>query len=304
MKSDSPKRCSGHIREKRIERAARLAVCSILLAGMIGTLAISVLVTNEVVQTDAAPVSGEAIQPYYMTEEYAEMKRREQAESKKEAQAIRESIEAYEEEQQRKAEEESAAMQESYEEEYPAVEVEPPEDLKYPFNTMSQDWSKADLEGFVPYEIPEDFSTYGGYFPKVMQVYLYCICRDMGFEYPVAIAMIEQESGYKYNAVGSSNDTGYFQIIPKHNAERMERLGATDMLNPYHNALVAVDLMTELLDKYDGNMKMALTAYNCGPTGAYRHYFSAGLESNGYARSVLKRAERIRKEMQDAAEDR
>lgn len=84
MKSDSPKRCSGHIREKRIEKTARLVACSILGVGMIGTLALSVSATNEVVQTDAAPVSGEAIQPYYMTEEYAEMKRQEQAEAKKE----------------------------------------------------------------------------------------------------------------------------------------------------------------------------------------------------------------------------
>ena len=267
-------------------------------------LCLSTSAASDMVEADASPVP-ERITPYYMTEEYAEMKRQEQIEAEAEANALRASIEAYEEEQQRKAEEEFRAMQESYSEYYeePQIEVEQPEELSYPFNTMSQDWGSCDLEGFVFYEIPKEYADYGGYLPKVMQAFLYSICRDMGYDYPTALAQIEQETGYQWDCVGAANDTGYFQVIAKYHKERMERLDLTDAMNPYQNSLIAVDYMVELLDKYDGNLKKALTAYNCGPDGAYRNYFSAGVEVNGYAKSVLKRAERIRKELEDAAED-
>lgn len=254
------------------------------------------------VEADASSVVSESVTPYYMTEEYAEMKRREQNKAEAEANDLRESIEAYQEKQQRRAEKEFRDMRDHYDEE-PQIEVEKPEELPYPFSTMSQDWGACDLEGFVYYEIPKDYADYGGYLPKVMQVFLYCICRDMGYDYPTALAQIEQETGYQWDCVGAANDTGYFQVIAKYHKERMERLDLTDAMSPYQNSLIAVDYMVELLDKYDGNIEKALTAYNCGPDGAYRNYFSAGVEANGYAKSVLKRADRIRKELEDAAED-
>lgn len=185
--------------------------------------------------------------------------------------------------------------------EYQEMKRKEEEELPYPFNT-APDICEADLEGFVYYEIPEEYSDYGGYLPRAMQEYLYSICQDAGYDYPTALAQIEKESAYHYDCIGAAGDTGYFQVIPKYHIERMEKLYATDMLNPYQNALVAIDYMAELLDKYDGNVSKALTAYNCGPGGAYKYYFSAGVDANSYAKAVLKKAERIRKQLKKNGE--
>ena len=53
----------------------------------------------------------------------------------------------------------------------------------------------------------------------------------------------------------------------------------------------------ELLKKYDGDYKKALTAYRWGATGAYRDYFSKGQESCAYADTVMERAGRIKKQL-------
>lgn len=289
LKGDIPRRFLKRISVKPTGRIGQFAAYSILT----GVMAVSAITAGTGTDTVAPAQASETETPYYMTQEYEDMKRREQEEARAEAEALRKSIEEYQEEQERKAEEDFKAMQEELHETVDVGAEEEP----YPFNTMSQDWGTDDVEGFVFYEIPDEYSSDGGYFPEVMQVYLWCICRDMGMDYEVAVAMIEQESGYHYDEVGRASDSGYFQVVPKYHKERMKRLEATDMLNPYQNALVAVDYMAELLDKYDGNIKKALTAYNYGPEGAYKYFFSAGVDANSYAKSVLKRAERIRREL-------
>lgn len=294
LKGDIPKRCLRRISGKPTGRIGRFAACSILT----GVVAVSVISIGTGTDEAAPAQETEAITPYYMTQEYQDMKRQEQEEAQAEAEALRRSIEEYQAEQERKAEEEFKAMQDELHETVDVGAKEEP----YPFNTMSQDWGADDIEGFVFYEIPKEYENEGGYFPEVMQVYLWCVCRDMGMDYPTAVAMIEQESGYQYDEIGKASDSGYFQVVPKYHKERMKRLNATDMLNPYQNSLVAIDYMVELLDKYDGNMKKALTAYNYGPDGAYKYFFSAGVDANAYAKSVLKKVDRIRREL-NAAKD-
>ena len=50
------------------------------------------------------------------------------------------------------------------------------------FDTMSADWG-GEEDGFVLYEIPEEYSRTGGYFPEKMQVYTYCVCKQYGVRY-------------------------------------------------------------------------------------------------------------------------
>lgn len=294
LKGDIPKRCLRRISGRLTGRVGRFAAFSILT----GTVIASTIAIGSGTDEAAPSQAVDEIIPYYMTQEYQDMKRQEQEEANAEAEALRKSIEDYRAEQERIAEEEFKAMQDGL---YQTADVGADEE-PYPFNTMSQDWGADDIEGFIFYEIPEEYALEGGYFPEVMQVYLWCVCRDMGMDYPTAVAMIEQESGYQYDEIGNASDSGYFQVVPKYHKDRMKRLRATDMLNPYQNALVAIDYMVELLDKYGGSYKKALTAYNYGPEGAYKYFFSAGVDANDYAKSVLKKADRIRREL-DAAKD-
>ena len=288
MKSDTRRQSSRSTRGRLTENILRYAALSILTTSVVGTIVIAAPASSDMMVAygdEAATYT-----PYYMTEEYQEMKRQEQIEAEREAETLKKEMEEYQEEQEKKAEAKLKMARVEFAE------------VPYPFNTMSQDWGAGDIEGFVYYEIPKEYSCEGGYFPEVMQVYLWCICRDMGVDYPTAIAMIEQETGYKYDCIGAANDTGYFQVIEEFHKERMKMLEVDDLLNPYQNALVAMDFMAELLDDYDGNYAKALTAYNCGKGGAYKYYFSAGVDANPHAKKVLKKAERISSEL-NAAEN-
>lgn len=176
------------------------------------------------------------------------------------------------------------------------TEAEPVEVYKYPFNTMSQDWEAEQLEGFKEYTIPEDYKNTGGEFPLVMQQYLWITCEQCGFDYATALVVVEMESGYKWDTQGTAGEKGYMQVIERYHEERMERLGVTDIENPFQNVRVGVDLLAELKKQF-GSINKALTAYNFGVSGAYEHVWDKGLASCEYSRNVMAVSERIRKEL-------
>lgn len=47
------------------------------------------------------------------------------------------------------------------------VRVNDPDNDIYPYNTISRDWGAGDLDGFTYYEIPEEYSSYGGCLPEI-----------------------------------------------------------------------------------------------------------------------------------------
>lgn len=54
----------------------------------------------------------------------------------------------------------------------------------YPYNTMSADWgSEVYEDGFRYYEIPQEYKDAGGCFPEIVQVYLWCECKEYGVDY-------------------------------------------------------------------------------------------------------------------------
>lgn len=86
-----------------------------------------------------------------------------------------------------------------------------------------------------------------------------------GIDPSIVFAMAFQESTYRTDAVGDNgNSYGLLQVQPRWHYARMERLGCTDLLDPYQNVVVGIDYLCEMLSKYDGDMAKALTAYNKG----------------------------------------
>lgn len=166
------------------------------------------------------------------------------------------------------------------------------------FDTMSEDWSADDVEGFQFYEIPEEYQRTGGCMPEKMQIYTYIVCKNYGVRYELVIALIERESGYVFDKVGDDGHSmGYMQVYEDYHKDRMERLNCTDLMNPYQNILVGVDYLAELIDKY-GTQQDALTAYNYGQAGAYRHMWSKGVYVYDYNSTIMKRAKEIEEVLQ------
>ena len=133
----------------------------------------------------------------------------------------------------------------------PAPAIEPQEDME------NENISKALYDsGYFRYDVPLDVET---------QAFLRAACDESGVPYELALAVIRKESTFQ-NIIGDSGDSvGYMQIQPRWHKERMERLGATDLRDPFSNFRVGCDYLAELLERYP--LEDALTAYNSGSPG-------------------------------------
>lgn len=177
-----------------------------------------------------------------------------------------------------------------------------PNNRVYPYSMMSTDWGVELYEqGWKYYEIPSSYKRAGGMFPEVAQVYLWSICREAGVDYYMVLALIERESGYKYDATGDrGNSKGLMQVYESYHLERMEALGVTDLYNPYSNMTVAVNILKEIQDKYldSSGAHCVLMVYNMGEYGASK-LWAEGVYSTDYTRQILQRAQELRQEIQD-----
>lgn len=128
-----------------------------------------------------------------------------------------------------------------------------------------------------------------------LQDFIADLCEDHHIDPAIVIAMIDKESSYNSDAKGDKGKSlGLMQIQPRWHSERMERLSCGNLLDPYHNVTVGIDFLGELVRKYDGNMNMALMAYNAGASGAYKHWFSKGVYENEYSKAINRLAEELK----------
>lgn len=129
------------------------------------------------------------------------------------------------------------------------------------------------------------------------------LCADYDIPVELALAVIETESSYEADAVSPVGAKGLMQIIPEYHEDRMNRLNCTDLFDPYQNVTVGMDFLSELIEKYDGNLHKALTAYNYGQKGANDKFFGQGTYQTEYSLKVLETTEKIKKGMTEMFSD-
>ena len=113
---------------------------------------------------------------------------------------------------------------------------------------------------------------------------LYQACEETGIPYELALAVIWQETDFR-NITGDGGDsTGYMQVQKKWHKDRMDRLGVTNLSDPYSNFLVGCDYLAELIARGKG-LEWALMAYNGGPTYANEKIERETISQ--YAKNVL-----------------
>jgi soluble lytic murein transglycosylase-like protein len=122
---------------------------------------------------------------------------------------------------------------------------------------------------------------------KEMATDIYDIAKQEGVEPSVAYGLVHTESTFKETAVSGVGARGLTQLMPKTAKWLLPGTNAQDLFNRKTSLKLGFRYLTQLTDRYRGNIKLALLAYNRGP-GTVDHVLKkGGNPDNGYASKVL-----------------
>ncbi len=113
--------------------------------------------------------------------------------------------------------------------------------------------------------------------------YIEMVARDNGVDPTLVKAVALVESGFNARARSSKGAQGLMQLMPRTAAQ----YGVTNLHDPYQNLSAGAKHLRELLDRYDGDVTLALAAYNAG-SGAVARYggVPAYAETRDYVKKV------------------
>ncbi|MFZ5573210.1 MAG: lytic transglycosylase domain-containing protein [Thermodesulfobacteriota bacterium] len=105
-----------------------------------------------------------------------------------------------------------------------------------------------------------------------------------GVDRDLIVAVIRAESGFDTEATSPKKAMGLMQLMP----ETARELGVTNAYDPEQNVMAGTRYLKGLLDRYGGDVKMALAAYNWGMGNLENSEGGLPKETRNYVARILK----------------
>ena len=140
----------------------------------------------------------------------------------------------------------------------------------------------------------DEIETFDVPLSQELQEYIQQQCKEYSLPCSLVYAVIERESSYQADVVSKTCDYGLMQINSINHDTLSEELGLTDFLDPEQNVTAGIYMLGGYWEKYGGNARKALMAYNLGETGAKRRWKN-GEYTTSYTESILEIQNRIEK---------
>jgi soluble lytic murein transglycosylase-like protein len=140
-------------------------------------------------------------------------------------------------------------------------------------------------EGWVRFRLGSNFKQYDPLIRKAAETYR--------LDYALIKAVIKAESDFNPSAVSRKGAKGLMQLMP----ETAGALGVIDSFQPEDNIHGGVRYLRYLLDLFNGDLKLALAAYNAGENTVLRcNGIPPYKETRDYIQRVLRYLQNYRKE--------
>lgn len=117
---------------------------------------------------------------------------------------------------------------------------------------------------------------------------IYDAAREEGIEPEVAFGLVRTESTFREDARSHVGALGLTQVMPKTAAWLEPGTTSKDLYERDTNLRLGFRYLDQMIDKYKGDLKLALLAYNRGPGTVDRVLDRGGNPDNGYADKVLR----------------
>ena len=114
------------------------------------------------------------------------------------------------------------------------------------------------------------------------------VAREEGISPPVAFGLVNTESTFRERVVSSAGARGLTQVLPNTAKSVVPEAVGSRIFERDINLRAGFRYLRQMMDKYSGDLRLALLAYNRGPGNVDRILDRGGNPDNGYADRVLR----------------
>jgi soluble lytic murein transglycosylase-like protein len=136
------------------------------------------------------------------------------------------------------------------------------------------------LSGIMEYS-----ARYG--IPADLASSIHDIALAEGIDADLAFRLVRVESGFARRAVSPVGAVGLAQVMPRTANDLDPTVGYSDLFDPETNLHLGFRYLREMLERYGGDVRLALLAYNRGPGTVDGIRQAGGDPENGYSQAVL-----------------